>query len=64
VVKIADTEREKNAKRLHGTLNAVGGMNGVNSLSFNSLGVSPLQAAAYYQVEMCVCVCVRAWDLL
>ena len=52
VVKIADTEREKNAKRLHGALNAVGGVNG-----FNSLGVSPLQAAAYCQV-VCVCVCV------
>ena len=45
MVKVADTERDKNAKRLQSALATVGmgmGMNGVNPLG--------LQAAAYYQV--------------
>ena len=40
VVKIADTEKDKNAKRLQSMVNNIGALGAVN----------PLQAAAYYQV--------------
>ena len=46
-MKIADTEKEKNAKRIQGALASLGGING---LGVSPLGLSPLQAAAYYQV--------------
>ena len=42
VVKIADTEKDKNAKRLQSMVNNIGALGAVN----------PLQAAAYYQVCM------------
>ena len=53
VVKIADTEKEKNAKRLHGTLPTVGE---VNCVGMNALGgLNPIHAAAYYQVRSYSC---------
>lgn len=41
VVKIADTEKDKNVKRLQSTLASIGGVNGLGGV---------MQAAAYYQV--------------
>ncbi len=49
VVKIADTEREKNAKRLQGALAAQGNVGALTGLA--PLQFAPLQeVAAYYQV--------------
>ncbi len=45
VVKVADSERDKNARRIQNTLASMGvGVNGMGQLG--------LQAAAYYQVRM------------
>lgn len=57
MVKIADTERDKNAKRLQGALASIGGVNGLG------MGLGQLQAAAYYQVHkatvhLLTCMCM------
>lgn len=48
VVKVADTEREKNARRLQQTVAGLGGVNNLG-LSAAAFGLSTLGAAAYYQ---------------
>ena len=48
VVKVADTDREKNARRLQQTMVGLGGVNNIG-LSAAAFGLGTLGAAAYYQ---------------
>ena len=55
VVKIADTEKDKNAKRLQSMVNNIGGLGSLN----------PIQAAAYYQVRRSVALSsLTAFDFI
>ena len=61
MVKVADTEKEKNARRLQQAVVNFGGVNNLPLTTAFELGT--LGAAAYCQhvcsnVSLCVCVCV------